>query len=290
MAILVTYLAVLVVLYVDVGFPDSAFLALLVTSLLVAGVGFLDDHGHIPAPYRLLVHLLAAAICVYLLGGLPPVQIGNAVVDLGFTGNLLAIVFLVWFINLFNFMDGIDGIAATEAIFILGAALAIGGGESGHYFRSLQMALVASCAGFLVWNWPPARIFMGDAGSGFLAISLGTLAIISVEMTDLSIWTWLILAGVFVIDATVTLIRRMLRGAKWYAAHRSHAYQRAARRFRSHLRVTLLVAVVNIGWLLPIAWVSVLRPEFAWWLMLVAWFPIVVLAFAWGAGLSDEYP
>jgi Fuc2NAc and GlcNAc transferase len=288
LSIVITFIALLVLLYLVTEVPRQSFYALLSGGVLIGGVGFLDDHRHIPGIYRILVHLIAVAIAVFIIGGLPPLQFGAHLIDLGWSGHLLSVVFLVWLTNLFNFMDGIDGIAAMEAIFIAAAAIIISGAESEQYLVLLEAGLAAGCLGFLFWNWPPARIFMGDVGSGFLGFTFGTLAIISANLNELSVWTWLILAGVFVVDATVTVIRRMINGEKWYAAHRSHAYQRATRRLQSHTYVTLMVSAVNVGWLLPLAWFSSLRPEFGWWLMLFAWAPICVTAILLGAGRPDD--
>jgi len=117
--------------------------------------------------------------------------------------------------------------------------------------------LTAAVAGFLFWNFPPARIFMGDAGSGFLGITLGVMSLQAAWVAPQLLWSWLILLGVFIVDATFTLLRRLLRGDKVYEAHRSHAYQYASRRFGRHLPVTLAVAALNLFWLLPIAlWVG----------------------------------
>jgi len=288
LSIVLTFVVVLVFVRVTMFLPENVFYALLVGSILIAGIGFLDDHRHIPALHRVFVHVAAAALFLYLLGGLPPLQLGAHSIDLGLAGNLFAVVFLVWLTNLFNFMDGIDGIAAAEAIFIVAAAIVIGGAESGRYLLLLEIALLASCIGFLIWNWPPARIFMGDVGSGFLGLALGMLAIISTDLKVLPLWTWLILAGIFIVDATITVIRRMISGKEWYTAHRSHAYQRAARRYKSHKRVTLGVSAINSGWLLPLAWFAALRPEFGWWLMLLAWAPLIAIAVSLGAGVSDD--
>ena len=120
--------------------------------------------------------------------------------------------------------------------------------------------LAASVAGFLVWNWPPARIFMGDAGSGFLGLCLGAVGWASVVTGRVTIWVWLILLGVFIVDATVTLLRRLLRGAQVAHAHRSHAYQRLSRKYGSHLRVTMGVLCINLFWLGPCAAIAVSRP------------------------------
>ena len=288
LSIVITFIALLVLLYLITDMPKQVFYALLSGGTVIGGVGLLDDRRHIPAAYRILVHFAAASIAVYMIGGLPPLQIGAHSIDLGWSGHILSVVFLVWLTNLFNFMDGIDGIATIEAIFIASAAFIISDAEPRHYLMLLEAGLAASCVGFLFWNWPPAKIFLGDVGSGFLGVILGTLAIISANLNDLPIWTWLILAGVFIADATVTVVRRMINGEKWYTAHRSHAYQRAARRLQSHKQVTVLVSAINVGWLLPLAWFSALRPEFGWWLTLLAWAPLCVIAVFLGAGRLED--
>ena len=163
---------------------------------------------------------------------------------------------LVWLTNLFNFMDGIDGLAGMEAVSVsgLGAFLLL----RNRLLSGAQLSLMlcAASLGFLVWNWPPAKIFMGDVGSGFLGFTLGTLALFSSKTDSTLVWPWLILLAAFLVDATVTLLRRISGRARWYEAHRSHAYQHAARASGSHAKVTLAVAAMNIGWLFPLAWAA----------------------------------
>lgn len=218
----------------------------------VAMVGFLDDHGHIAARWRLLGHFLAAAWVLFWLGGLPPLELFGLTVNFGWWGYLLAAIWLVWHLNLYNFMDGIDGIASVEAVTVcLGATVVyalVGFADA----TLVPVLLTAAVAGFLVWNWPPARIFMGDAGSGFLGVTIGALSIHAGWLAPQLLWCWLILLGVFIVDATWTLMQRLLRGVKVYEAHRSHGYQIASRRLGSHRPVTLSVLAVNILWLLPI--------------------------------------
>jgi Fuc2NAc and GlcNAc transferase len=231
--------------------------ALLGTGAGIALLGFLDDHGHIAARWRLLGHFVGAIWALFWLGGLPPLSLFGMSFDLGWLGHALAALYLVWLLNLYNFMDGIDGIASLEAICVCigGALLFVLSGQAGE--ATLPLLMAAAVAGFLFWNFPPARIFMGDAGSGFLGVSLGILSLQAAWVAPQLLWSWLILLGVFVVDATFTLLRRLLRGDKVYEAHRSHAYQYASRRFGRHLPVTLAVGAINLLWLLPIAlWVG----------------------------------
>lgn len=260
-----------------------------VFSLLVAGagiavLGFLDDHGHIAARWRLLGHFSAAAWALFWLGGLPPLQAFGLSFEMGWFGHALAALYLVWLLNLYNFMDGIDGIASVEAICVCagGALLYVLLGQP--MLAILPLLLAAAVAGFLFWNFPPARIFMGDAGSGFLGISLGVFSLQAAWFNSNLFWSWVILLGVFVVDATWTLIRRLVRGDKVYEAHRSHAFQYASRVYGRHLPITLTTGAINIFWLLPLALLVGLGKLDGGVGVLVAYSPLLLLALKFKAG------
>ena len=251
---------------------------------LIAVIGFMDDHGHIAARWRLLGHFVAASWALFWMGGLPSLNMFGVTVDLGWVGGILAAFYLVWMLNLYNFMDGIDGIASVEAICVcLSACLLywLSGLES---LAWLPLVLAMAVAGFLFWNFPPARIFMGDAGSGFLGMVLGIISIQAAWASSQLLWAWLILLGVFIVDATFTLIRRLLRGDKVYEAHRSHAYQFSSRHFGGHLPVTLAVAVLNLVWLLPLALCVVMLELDGITGLIVAYVPLIALAIKFHAG------
>jgi Fuc2NAc and GlcNAc transferase len=258
--------------------------------LAVAVVGAADDHHSLSATVRLTVHFAAALWALAWLGGLPPLRVGNQLIALGWAGYLLGACGIVWALNLFNFMDGIDGLAASEAIFIgLAAALLnvpLGGGN-GVAFAALLFA--AACGGFLLWNWPPASIFLGDVGSGYLGYIIVVLAVAASRDNPAALWVWLILGGAFFSDATVTLMRRILRKERVSQAHRSHAYQWLARRWGSHGRVTLAFLALNSCWLLPCAVLAVRFPRYAAAAVVVALAPLTVLAVALGAGRSEHH-
>ncbi len=283
-AIVLSFLAALPLLAVVGVLPWPVLWALMGAGAWVAVVGFLDDHGHIAARWRLLAHFIGVAWALGWLGGLPSLAVFGFDLELGWLGYVLAAFYLVWLLNLYNFMDGIDGIASVEAISVgLGGALIYSLlGEPTAIGAPLLLAVAV--AGFLFWNFPPARIFMGDAGSGFLGIALGVLSLQAAWIAPQLLWSWLILLGVFTVDATWTLFRRLLRGDKVYEAHRSHAYQYASRRFGNHLPVTLAVLGINLLWLLPIAlWVGLGGLDGLLGL-LVAYLPLVVLAVKFKAG------
>lgn len=292
-AIVLSFLAALPVLALANMLPWAVMWALLGAGTGVAVIGFLDDHGHIPAGWRLLGHFAAAIWALFWLGGLPPLSLFAMSLDLGWFGDALAAIYLVWLLNLYNFMDGIDGIASIEAICVcLGSVLIYGVlGFAGSAYSAVwaaPMLLAAAVAGFLWWNFPPpARIFMGDAGSGFLGIALGVLSLQAAWLAPELFGSWLILLGVFVLDATWTLMRRLLRGEKVYEAHRSHAYQYASRQFGQHLPVTLAVLGINLLWLLPLALLVGLGRFSGLLGVLVAYLPLIILAVKFKAGARD---
>ncbi|MGE7962606.1 MraY family glycosyltransferase [Pseudomonas sp. NPDC089918] len=287
-AIVVAFLLALPVLTGLDLLSREALYGLFGSGLLVAIIGFADDHGHIAARWRLLGHFIAAAWALFWLNGLPPIELFGITVDLGWFGNILALVYLVWMLNLYNFMDGIDGLASAEAISVcLGMCLV-------YWFSGnleliwAPLMLAAAVAGFLWWNFPPARIFMGDAGSGFLGVVLGAIALESTWLNSELLWSWLILLGVFIVDSTLTLIRRLVRGDKIYQAHRSHAYQSASRYYASHKRVTLGVMAINVFWLLPISLAvgSSMLSELVG--VLLAFVPLILLALKFEAGAEER--
>jgi Fuc2NAc and GlcNAc transferase len=287
-AIVVSYLVALAVLFGEGVLSSAAFAAMAGAGLGIAALGFLDDHGHVAARWRLLGHFFAAIWALCWLGGLPPVTFFGATFELSWIGHGLAALFLVWLLNLYNFMDGIDGIASVEAVCVcLGAALIYLLGD--HAEMTWQPLLLAAAVfGFLIWNFPPAKIFMGDAGSGFLGIILGVLSLQAAWISSQLLWAWLILLGVFIVDATVTLIRRLVRGDKIYEAHRSHAYQFASRKYGKHLPVTSAVGVINLFWLLPVAIAVTHFGVDGATGLIVAYVPLVILAIGFRAGQLER--
>ncbi|MDR0702974.1 MAG: glycosyltransferase family 4 protein [Azoarcus sp.] len=246
---------------------------------IVAVIGFADDHGHIAARWRLLAHFAAAGAALLILPKIPALFVGPMPWGLLALTALAEAFYLAWMLNLYNFMDGIDGIAATEAICVClgGAALFLLGGPP--CLAAAPVLLAAAVAGFLCWNWPPARVFMGDGGSGFLGFILGLLSLQAPAL----FWHWTILLAVFICDASLTLARRALDGQKLHEAHRSHAYQHAAQHW-GHLPVTLATAAINLFWLLPLALAAALD-----WLplsvsMASAYAPLLALAWRLDAG------
>lgn len=282
-AIVLPFLAGALLLWWQGAMTTPLLAALLGGGGLVAAVGFWDDHVDLPARLRLALHVGAAVLAVALLGPVQHVPLGTATwIAPTWLAWPVSVVAIVWILNLYNFMDGIDGIAAGEAASVSLAALLIAG-LVGAELPGLAL-LAAAAAGFLVLNWPPARIFMGDAGSGFLGYVFAVYLLLSANEDARFVWVWIIVLGVFWVDATVTLARRLAAGERWYAAHRSHAYQHAAQRFGRHLPVTLAVIAIDVLVLLPLAAVAATWPEHAYICAAATVAVLVALAIALGAG------
>lgn len=286
-AIVVSFIASAILLGVSGLIPWMLVWGLVLPGTLIALIGFLDDHGHVPARWRLLGHFAAAALAMFFVNGLPLIQFFDFSLDLGWFGYAVGAVFLVWLLNLYNFMDGIDGLASLEAIFVCAGGAILYALANATELIWLPLTLACAVAGFLYWNFPPARIFMGDAGSGFLGITLGVLSLQAASINPALLWAWLILLGVFIVDATCTLFVRLLRGEKVYEAHRSHAYQIMSRRTGSHRRVSLVVLAINCVWLLPLSVLVCLGVVDGVLGVAVAYFPLVVAALRIKAGQRE---
>ena len=255
----------------------------------LAMVGLADDFLNLSRRGRLITQALAA------LGVLLAVDAYGTLPLALFSLLLLA---SIWWINLFNFMDGIDGIAATQALFMLGCGLLVGLLDAGRsvpgtvhgldFIDLYGLWLLAATLGFIGLNWAPAKVFMGDVGSLFLGVSILLTATHDVTSGHTSVWFWLIAGGMFVSDATVTLLNRLARGEDVTTAHRSHVYQRLARRWDSHAKVTLVYFAISLSWFLPWALLAHLFPAWGPGIAMLACLPVMAACHRLGAGEPDR--
>lgn len=249
--------------------PDAG-LAVLATSALLSGVGLTDDLAPLGVRLRLGVYALAAALTAVWL-----CHPGSALSDWALIG--LAALWILVFINLFNFMDGIDGLAALQALsaaVVLGLLAALQ--EAAGWYVALCSATAGAFAGFLLFNAPPARLFMGDAGSipgGYL---LASLLVAGWCVEGIPVYPGLILLALFIADSVTTLIFRACSRERLWQAHRQHLYQRLARRWQSHRRVDLLFIAVQWLWLAPLAMIATRQPASAALLCVLAYLPLLL--------------
>lgn len=287
LAIVVSFSLALLVLFFLAVIPGHLLLALLLGGGMIAGIGYRDDHRSVSAGVRMIIHATAVLLALVLLNVWDLVYPWNPWLP-GWMNVPLWTVAIVWLLNLYNFMDGIDGIAGVEAVFVAASiALFVFLSQPSGIFL-LPLLLATSVLGFLAWNWPPATIFMGDVGSAYLGFVLGVLMVVSPDVLSIPVWSWVVLLGVFLVDATYTLLRRVSTGQQWYSAHCSHAYQIASRRWRSHQAVTVLVLVINILWLCPLAFVLMTQEQYRILLIFLAFLPLLVGVYVLKAGERSD--
>lgn len=219
---------------------------------MVLTISWLDDVYTVSFVWRLLIHSIAAAIVIYCCGYVHalPLSIEGEVLPLGWVGPLLTFCWIVWMTNAYNFMDGIDGIASIQAITAAVGWLIIGLSSDLSAVIILSGSILFVSFGFLLHNWPPARIFMGDAGSAFLGFVFACFPLLAARSSPESRIPWfpvaVALVWLFIFDSVLTFFRRLIRREQVWQAHREHLYQRLVRTGYSHRRVTLLYAGISL--------------------------------------------
>ncbi|HIC12372.1 MAG TPA: glycosyltransferase family 4 protein [Sulfurimonas sp.] len=237
-AIAVVWFIGLFYLYFTNEINTSLFFALLV-GIIISIVSFFDDLYDLSPKVRLIAQAVVALGGLYFLGGFHSLGFSFFSIDNQIFTNIFAFFLIVWFINLYNFLDGINGYAGSEMVFLSAAGFLLFGGA--HF-----LVLIAATLGFLVWNYGNAKIFMGDVGSTLLGYNVAIFTLYYANQTSNNFWIWIILFGLFVFDATFTLLRRKLNHEKLSQAHKKHAYQRLQQSGWSHTKVTTYSIGVNL--------------------------------------------
>lgn len=216
----------------------------------LAVIGYCDDVYTVRASWRVLVHFFSAIWAVYFLGHF---QHSNLSLISEICYYLVAILGITWCINFYNFMDGIDGIASSQGIFMaLTAGVALT--SLGIYNLSLVMWLFAAIIiGFAIWNWPPAKIFLGDVGSGYLGFMFSAFGFYTTEEKLIPLSFWMLIFTIFLCDATFTLIYRLHKGNRWDIPHKEHAYQHLVSYGATHKQVTMSILGLNCFVIFPAA-------------------------------------
>lgn len=244
LSIVILIVFCLLTLYVK-DYLDVYDVIVLLTSLIItASIAFIDDLRPVSTIYRALVYCVSAACLVFLMSP-----------DLNQFVKIFAVVCIVWMVNLYNFMDGIDGLASVEAITTSVFAVFIFHHIAADDLFFISLTIACSSAGFLVWNWSPAKIFMGDVGSCTLGLLFSIIALLAYQKYAVPISVWLVLLSVFIADTSFTLLKRLLTGEIWYQAHKDHAYQQLVEQGASHKSVTTGVLIINVLFLWPLSYI-----------------------------------
>ncbi|MBS1261738.1 MAG: putative undecaprenyl-phosphate N-acetylglucosaminyl 1-phosphate transferase [Calditrichaeota bacterium] len=289
LSIVVTVLAGLLALGLALPLEIPWFWMLYVSGTLIIGAGLLDDLVNVRASVRLLVHVLAALVIVIWIGSELTIIFPRALNITGpvaFAGILL---FIVWNVNAYNFMDGIDGLAAAQAVVVGLVAGAIAWFNGNPPLALTYTLIAAASAGFLRWNWMPAKIFMGDLCSGFLGATFAVLALWGKLTETVPFTTFLILMAVFYTDPAVTVLRRLFSGKNIFAPHREFAFHHAVRAGHSHGSVATVILLIELLYLAPLAVAATLLAS-NWSLLTLAaaYAPTIALALYWRAGAELE--
>jgi UDP-N-acetylmuramyl pentapeptide phosphotransferase/UDP-N-acetylglucosamine-1-phosphate transferase len=238
------------------AYPDYWLFPVLAGVAVLAALGWWDDHRPLSAKFRFAVQL---AVSIALLWFLP--REGWAI---SWWAAALFILFTAWMINLYNFMDGSNGMAGAQAVFG-GLVLAILFSHAGDPDSAWLALMIAACsAGFLPWNLGKARVFMGDVGSLALGFLFAALLVHGVVSGAFSLPVGLLVMALFLADSTLTLLLRVLRGERWYNAHRQHLYQRIIALGWTHGRVLLIYQAINLALVVPGIVIGVNHPALAW--------------------------
>jgi len=245
---------------------------------IVSLIGWIDDHAPLSVGWRLGVQLLVAVGITFWLGPVESISIAGTAVQATWLWTPMAVVAIIWLINLFNFMDGSDGLASSQGAVSFGLfalAFALAGESAGAWLAAVA---AGASLGFLFWNRPPASIFLGDSGSLLLGWCAGAFALAGTLSDSFSVWVSLIIVSPFVIDATVTLCWRLARGERWYTPHADHAYQYLIRQGWSHGKLLQAWIVLNGLLVVPATAIALWKPQAD---MGVAAVLTVILAGAW---------
>ncbi len=228
--------------------PERGLASIALGVVLLAVVSFIDDRYSVPPPYRLLAHTVAAAVILYGGHVLEGFEIAGANLHWPHAaGVVFSLLFTVWMINLYNFMDGMDGFAGGMAVFGFGT-FAVMGGMAGHaMFAAISSIIAAASAGFLLFNFPPARIFMGDIGSSTLGLLAASLSLWGAREGVFPFGIALLVFSPFIADATATLLRRLWRREKVWQPHRTHYYQQLVQAGWGHRKTVLLEYAIMLG-------------------------------------------
>ncbi|HRV32456.1 MAG TPA: glycosyltransferase family 4 protein [Candidatus Paceibacterota bacterium] len=254
------FITIIYLFLIEKKIPSNLFYALS-GGLLLSLIGIIDDIWSISPKVRLIVQIIASSIALFALGGLPKIDLGFYCIESFWLLTPIAFVMIIWFINLFNFLDGIDGYLGVETLFIFGFV--------GFFFSdNTAICLALIIVGFLFHNWPKAKVFMGDVGSTLIGYNVAVFALYYQNSGKTSLIIWLILSSLFWFDATLTLYRRFRNKENLMKAHKKHAYQRIVQAGYSHQKTLFYSIGINII-ILGLVIMAIIYMKFSFFLLVL---------------------
>lgn len=217
-------------------------------ALAVAVVSFLDDRATVRPVYRLAVHALVAGMLVRAGFIIPSLDIPGAIWHWPYAVAIIAsFLLIIWMINLYNFMDGMDGFAAGMTVTGFGFLALLGWSSGDFQFAAVNMTVAAAACGFLFFNFPPAKIFMGDVGSSTLGLLAAALSLWGARKNIFPLWAAVLIFSPFIFDSSITLVRRLFRGEIVWKPHKTHYYQKLVQAGWGHRKTVLAEYAVMLG-------------------------------------------
>lgn len=247
--------------------------------ILITVIGLIDDYYNLSASIRIMAYLVGSGFSLHFIGGLEFISINENTFHLGNIGYFLGVIFLVWLTNLYNFMDGTDGFAATQTISVSIFCFFLFFLSENLPFYIIMLCIASTTIGFLYWNWAPAKIFMGDVGSCTIGFLFGLFCIYTENEGIISISVWTILLAPFIADATFTLIKRIINRERWYEAHNSHAYQKLYQHGFSHNQLALGLFAANIFLIWPLGYIAYTYKQYELLMLVLAYILLVITWF-----------
>ena len=263
------------------------FLSIIIGMFIVSIIGLIDDYKNLPILIRLFGYTIGAIIALYFIGGVNSLFESNHnffkccdinISKFGGIGPFLAVLFVLWLTNLYNFMDGTDGFAAIQTICVSLFCSFLFYSSDNYALVIIMLCMTSSTIGFLYWNWAPAKIFMGDVGSCSIGFFFGLITLYSAKEEIIPISIWLILLAPFIGDATFTLIKRIIKKEKWYEAHNSHAFQKLFQHGLSHRQLTFGLIITNLFVMWPLAILTQIYQNYDLYIVILAY---ILIWFIW---------
>ena len=274
--VLLTFIAI-IFLYFDRSIDTTFGISLILGSTIIAITGFLDDLYNLSVIRRIILYSLSIFISIIILVPETNLVIGNTKIEMSVFAYLVYAVYIFWLMNLFNFMDGTDGYAGIQTVSTAFFTWLVLSNTIETNEHLILLVILASTLGFLIWNWSPAKIFMGDVGSCTLGFIFALFSVYSSNQGHLSISVWLILLSPFIGDASFTLIKEILNGKKWYQAHNNHAYQKLYQIGFNHRVIAKGLLVINLICIWPLAYIAIVNPDIELYILLICYCFIAVI-------------